>query len=110
MATIDLAEGDTGSSVPAAVGDEILLTLAESPTSGYRWAFEALDPETLDVVGDDYEPPEPGRLGGEGHRRWRLQARAEGSSWLRLVLRRAWDAESVVSSFEATIVVRRAVE
>lgn len=103
MATIELDGDDDGSSREAAVGDELVLSLAETPTSGYRWAIETIDPAVLELVGDDYEPPEPGLLGGEGRHLWRARIVGSGTMTLGLVLRRAWDPETAVSSFEVTI-------
>ena len=103
MASIDLNEDSDGSTCPAAVGDEITLTLDETPTSGYRWAVDSIDLALLEPSADEYEPPDPGRLGGKGSHRWTFRVVGPGTTVLRLVLKRAWDADSAVSSFEATI-------
>jgi len=103
MAAIDLTEDNDSSTCAAAVGDEIALTLPETPTSGYRWTIERLDAGVLELVDDAYSPPEPGLLGGKGEHRWTFRVVGPGSTPLRLELKRIWDAESAVSSFEATI-------
>ena len=103
MASIDFDEDNDGSTCVAAVGDEITLTLGETPTSGYRWTIGSIDDGLLELVDDVYEPPEAGRLGGKGSHRWTFRVVGPGTGGLRLVLKRAWDADSAVSSFEATI-------
>ena len=52
--------------------------LDETPTSGYRWALEALDEAILAALDDAFTPPEPGLLGGSGRHRFRF---ADRRSW-----------------------------
>ena len=94
MASIDLNEDSDGSTCPAAVGDEITLTLGETPTSGYRWAVETIDLALLEPASDEYEPPDAGQLGGKGTHRWTFRVVGPGTTALRLVLKRAWDSDS----------------
>jgi inhibitor of cysteine peptidase len=103
MATIELVQADDGGSRPAATGDEVVLSLEETATSGYRWAVDSIDRSLLELVDDTYDPPDPGRLGGSGVHHFRFRVIAGGTSAIRLVLARSWDRASAVEAFEVTI-------
>jgi inhibitor of cysteine peptidase len=103
MAEIELDRADAGGVRNAAPGDEVVVSLAETPTSGYRWTVASVDPAVLERVDDAYEPPEPGRVGGSGVRRFRFRVLGPGTSPLRLALARSWDPASTTEVYETTI-------
>jgi len=45
MATITLTRAEHGKSVEAQVGDRIIVSLDENPTTGFRWAIDKSDDE-----------------------------------------------------------------
>jgi predicted secreted protein len=102
MTEIGLDRTDAGRARAAAPGDTIVVALDESPTSGYRWAVDAVEPTVLTAVGDEYTPSSSG-LGGGGVHRFRFDVAGTGASRIRLALRRSWDPDSVVDTFETTI-------
>ncbi len=57
MTTILLTEADSGRSIAARVGDEIVVELPENPTTGYRW--EVVTADGLEPVADGYLAAEP---------------------------------------------------
>ena len=103
MAVIELDLNSAGNAAPAVVGDEVVVSLDETPTSGYRWALEAFDEAVVAPLEDAFTPPEPGLLGGAGRHRFRFAVISPGQASLRLVLRRPWDTGSVAETFETTI-------
>jgi predicted secreted protein len=105
MATIELGRGDSGATRTATVGDEVEVALEEIATSGHRWSVGEYDTDVLEAVTTSYDPPDPGRLGAAGVRRFLFRAAAPGIGSMHLVLARAWDPASGADAFEATIVV-----
>jgi inhibitor of cysteine peptidase len=103
MKTIRLDAADAGRARPAALGDMIEVALDETPTSGYRWEVETLNPGVLSASGDAFDPSTSGRMGGGGVHVFRFEVVGAGSSPVRLILRRPWDQGSVADAFEATI-------
>lgn len=110
MVQIALDRDDDGSTCSVAVGDEILLTLAETPTSGYRWALEPFDETILAALDDSFSAPEPGRLGASGIHRFQFAVVGPGRAALSVKLRRPWEADLAAESFQATIVAARGAD
>ena len=102
MTNIGLDQADSGRAHDAAPGDTVVVALDETPTSGYRWAVDSFEPAVLAVAGDEFTPSSSA-LGGGGVRRFRFDVVGAGPSRIRLVLRRSWDLDSIVDTFETTI-------
>jgi predicted secreted protein len=81
----NLEAGDDGQELHLAIGEQFALTLAETPTTGFRWVVASL-PENLTIEHDGFTPPDPGRPGAGGEHRWVFRARARGSATLTLDL------------------------
>jgi predicted secreted protein len=62
----------------AAPGGEAVLSLAESPTTGYRWRLVDVAPE-VEVVDSRFTPATSGGLGRGGERCFTLRLRAAGT-------------------------------
>jgi inhibitor of cysteine peptidase len=103
MAEIELDPTKTGQRAAAAVGDEVVVTLDETPTSGYRWAVDGFDEEILAPLDSAFVPATGDRLGAAGARRFRFAVVGTGSSGLSLVNRRPWAPDAGDRRFEATI-------
>ena len=102
MTNIGLDQTDSGRARAAAPGDTVVVALDETPTSGYRWVVDSFEPEVLAVASDEFTPSSSA-LGGGGVRRFRFDVVGAGSSRIRLILRRPWDSDSIVETFETTI-------
>ncbi len=105
MADVSLTADDADGTRSARVGDTVVVSLPESPTSGYRWGVEELPP-VLAPAGDEFVPAPASELGGGGTRVLRFGARSPGEG--RIVLRRwrSWEGEdSVVERFDATLLI-----
>ncbi len=101
---INLDGTDAGRTRPAEPGDLVVVRLDETPTSGYRWQIEELDPAALRVARDTFVPSSGTALGGAGTREFQLAVVGPRATRLRLALRRAWEpAGAAVRHFETTI-------
>jgi predicted secreted protein len=94
MAIVDLTDAEDGlttAEAPVVAGDELVVLVRESPSTGYRWLVETL-PDGV-VAGDEtWAPPEePELVGSSGVRE--LSFRVDEASGGELVLRRRrpWD-------------------
>ena len=83
-----LTAADNGTEVALGIGESLEICLAESPTTGYRWRFDAASAATLQVVSDHFQP---GKLPGqEGLHEWRLCALAAGRAGIQARYQRSW--------------------
>ena len=74
----------------AAVDEPVVITLDETPTTGYQW--EVVDaPADVAVDGTRFEPPTSQAPGASGRRVITLHATAAGEHRLRVQRRRAWE-------------------
>lgn len=103
MAEIDLDLTNTGERAAAAIGDEVVVTLDETPTSGYRWVLDSFDEAILAPLDSEFVPPAGDRLGSQGARRFRFTVVGTGRTGLSLVNRRPWEPGANERRFEATI-------
>jgi inhibitor of cysteine peptidase len=92
---LELRDVDSGSTRTVRVGDEIVIRLAENPTTGYAWEFHQSGDGALRTVDNKYESagPQPGRPlpGAGGQRVLRLVGERAGKVQLEAVHRRPWD-------------------
>ena len=100
---IALDEKAAGSTIELAVGEEAELSLAENPTTGFRWRLPPDAPDAIALVADSFTPGARPGQGGVRVLRWR-GARA-GTAPLTLVLGRSWQAGGA-RTFAVTLVVR----
>jgi inhibitor of cysteine peptidase len=89
---VEIAETGDGQEHRVRLGDEVLISLPENPTTGYRWRLSA--PDALPLEEDGFEPEAPGRSGASGQRRLRLRAASIGTHRIALSRRRSWQAAS----------------
>jgi len=103
MATITLTQADRGKTVAARPGDTITITLAENPTTGYRWAIEHQDQNVVHIVDDKYTSGGTSP-GAGGTRTFTLQADHPGTAPFSVKLWREWVGDSSVSErFEVVV-------
>jgi inhibitor of cysteine peptidase len=107
MAELVLDSARAGQSRSAAPGDVVVVRLAETPTSGYRWDVDEFDAGVLEPAGDTFTPAAEAGVGGGGTRELRFKVVGPGDGGLKLTRRRAWEADrSGVERFDATIHVK----
>ena len=85
-----LDENHNGGSVDLVVGETFELSLAENPTTGYRWQVDPAPPPVLGVFSEKFESS-GGALGAGGRRHWTFHAQGPGDGTLNLVYRRSWE-------------------
>ena len=104
MATIEVDEGNAEERHRASAGDHVVIRLAETPTSGYRWQLDEYDPAVLRPAGDEFVPAADARTGGGGIREFRFDVVGAASSDVSLDLRRAWETGAAAAQhFRTTI-------
>lgn len=103
--TIDLTAEDSGSSVEAAVGDEIVITLESNVTTGYAWTL-VTEPESevLDLVDSEYVAPDTDLVGAGGEEVWTFVATGEGTTALAMSYQRS-SGDVAGEPFDLTVVV-----
>jgi len=95
---------DRGRKVPVHVGDTLVLSLPENPTTGVRWVPPKSD--ALEVLADDNVPGSSG-IGAAGLRVLKLRPIRPGSILLRLLRHQAWEDEDTADEhFEAELDIR----
>ena len=97
MTTIEVDEDGAAAPHPASPGDRLVIRLAESPSSGYRWQLDAYDPAVLEPAGDEFVVAADSMTGGGGTREFRFAVVVAGHSNLAFSLRRAWEAEAAAA-------------
>ena len=92
MAEIEVTE--SGTTVRLSVGDEIVVRVPETPTTGYAWTI-TVDP-ALRLVESSFVPPAGNGAvpapGAGGERVIRLRAAAAGEAGAELALKRPWES------------------
>lgn len=102
---IEISGDDAPARRTLAQADELLLRLAESPTTGFRWQIAQSGTGELGLV-DDRFVAAGSAPGAAGHRLIRFVGRRPGEVRLQAVLRRAWgpgDASLQTQVFEIDV-------
>ncbi|MGC1906984.1 MAG: protease inhibitor I42 family protein [Candidatus Acidiferrum sp.] len=88
------------------VGDTVELSLAENPTTGFRWDF-ASKPEPVCTIAKDAFDAETGSLGKGGTHHWEFQAVRAGTGTVKLEYRRPWEKDTpAADKFSLTLRVK----
>ena len=83
-----------GASIEVEVGQEFVIALESSPTTGYRWQFiDPLDAEILESVRSEYKGPEDGRIGAGGEEVLTFRAISHGETRISLGYERHWERD-----------------
>lgn len=100
---IELTEADSGSTIEASVGDEIAISLAGNPTTGYTW--NTLQPKNADILafeGSDYEA-ESDAVGSGGTEELTYKAVAAGEATIELGYFRPWESAPPAQTFTVNV-------
>ena len=96
---------DNNATVAARVGEQLTVTLAENPTTGYQWDMKAGPGLTL--VSDQFIGPSPSPSpleGAGGTHSWVFRANAAGTLTLTGLYVRPWEADGKsAADFSLTI-------
>jgi inhibitor of cysteine peptidase len=93
MNPVVLTEADAGSVRAVQPGDNVVLSLPETPSTGYRWSIDVSHPDVASV--------EPGRrgataggIGARGTREFPIRGTGKGTVMLNAKLWRDWEGEN----------------
>ena len=90
---MELGQADSGGRRGARVGEDVVVALAENPTTGYRW-YPDVDETALQVADDRNDGPVE-RRGAPGIRYITFRALRTGPTRLRLERKRPWEVAAV---------------
>ena len=83
--------------------DAFELSLAENPTTGYRWEFKSNGAPVCRLVSTEFDASSGG-VGSGGTRRWRFQVTGTGAATIELAYRRVFEADKPPArTFELTL-------
>ena len=106
MSVLKLSREDNGKLIEPRQGDVILVSLQETPTTGYRWAVDTIDETILELQNEGFRMAPKAGIGGGGTRTFRFQAITKGSVNLKLKLWREWLGDaSITERYSLTIKV-----
>lgn len=76
-------------------GQQLTLTLASNPTTGFRWVVKDAAPGVLRSLGPEVysNPEDAGLVGSAGQSTWRFQATNPGDGRLLLLYHRPWEVD-----------------
>ena len=100
MSVIRLGQADEGHRVDVKPGDEVIIGLAENPTTGYQWQIDGLE-GPLELRASTYELGVPRAIGSGGERSIRLIITDAGLARIALVNMRSWEGkDTATATFE----------
>jgi predicted secreted protein len=109
-----LDEKANGTTVPATLGQQILIRLRGNPTTGYEWKVAKLEGEAIEQVGEPkYVPDDPKgeRAGAGGTFVFTFRAAKAGQAALTLAYARPWEKKKEpAQTFALTVEVKPAAE
>jgi inhibitor of cysteine peptidase len=83
------------------VGQVLVLTLPENPTTGYTWQFVTEGSPACVLIDDSFRAGEP-QLGAPGIHRWRFRGETPGEGRIEMRLVRKWNPTVPIRSFALT--------
>jgi len=105
-ADLRLRASDSGDTIeldrPGAI---VEIALESNPSTGYSWQIIASDSTTLMLVRELFEPGEEGMTGAPGIQRFFFEARAPGTTRLKLGYMRAWESLPPLQTFDIGFIV-----
>jgi inhibitor of cysteine peptidase len=100
---VEVDEKDDGRKIDLHTGDELQISLAENPTTGFHWVVEDLARTICDLVADPFESGSPTARGSGGVHHWRLKAKEKGEGKVILNYRRSWETKAPSKTFTLSI-------
>jgi len=91
-----LSEQDNNRDIALSVGQTAVITLAENPTTGYRWEFKIV-PENQEILGnikEKYIQQQTKLIGAGGIKEFSFRVRSAGKAEIFGYYRRPWEREN----------------
>ena len=102
-----LSEADNGKTIKVTVGQELDVTLAANPTTGYSWVIaEPTDERIIRQQGEIEFAPESGSLGAGGMQIVRFEVIGAGQTTLKLIYHRPWERVEPLQTFSVTLIAQ----
>ena len=105
MPTTTVSEAQSGGAVELKRGDELIVSLTENPTTGFRWAVVADARPCLSAASSDVQSSGVSAAGAGGRRVFRFHVTGPGKCQLRLVSRQEWQPDAPAVRFSLDIQV-----
>ncbi len=103
-APLELTQKDNGSRQSLSIGQELRISLAANPTTGYMWELDGETPEQLEQVGEPAYSAESSAIGAGGTEVWTFRAQSSGEGMLKLKYFRSFEATAPpADTFEVTV-------
>jgi predicted secreted protein len=103
---VELEAADSAGAFTLRIGERVVIRLAESPGTGYRWTAADLDETRISLEDSEFSQAARGDVGGAGIRTLTLRARRRGVVTVTLENRRAWAGSGApVGQFQATFTI-----
>jgi inhibitor of cysteine peptidase len=90
---IQVDESFRGREVSLAVGEDLVITLAENRTTGFQWDLTTKPEPSLTLIMDEFQGT-AGPPGKGGSHRWHLRAVRQGTGVIELKFRRPWEKDT----------------
>ena len=105
--TINADQSYSGRTINLHVGDGVKVTLAENPSTGYKWQFLAKPEPICVIVNDAYVANTAiGTVGSGGVHNWEFRAVDKGTATVSLAYRRPWEKDAApAQTFTLTLMV-----
>jgi inhibitor of cysteine peptidase len=106
--TISADKSYSGRTIDPRVGDGVKVSLAENPTTGYKWEFLSKPEPICVIVTDAYVANTAiGTVGSGGVHNWDFRAVDKGTTTVSLAYRRPWEKDvAPAQTFTLTLVVK----
>jgi inhibitor of cysteine peptidase len=99
--------GENTPAIAATIGEQIIIELASSPTTGYTWMPAGHpDPGVVTLMTSDFEPNPSSTFGTSGHHRWTYRVVGPGSATIKFNYGRTWEQSPPDKSATFTINAR----
>ena len=99
-------ESADGQSLTLAVGESLMVELAENPTTGFRWTLTSDGAPACAASGESYEADQSTGLGRGGRHRWQFQAAQPGRGTIALSHSRPWEPGAPGRTFSLSVTVQ----
>lgn len=83
---------DPRQTVSIQAGQDFIISLESNPTTGYSWKYLGSSPEgVVEMVGNEFRPPEIQRKGAGGKEEWRFRSLKAGKTVISFQYVRPWE-------------------